>query len=1230
MKYKPTNDELAQLYYNASGAKTFYKGTSFRCNVWENNTHYFHNEQYIDFVIYERNLLMCLRDHLSSKDNAPEKKLVGDQYQVLNSPLWEVVIAQLDQVQTLPAGGSVGQILVKQSNEDYDIVWSDAPETGAADITAIASAINSEQTSVSVDVNKAGSAYTLSFDFELQKGLDGAPGKDGHTPIIGVAKDTDGFYYWTIDEEWLLDAEHNKIKATGIDGKDGQNGVNGQDGKDGSDQQSIYTITVDPEIDASLDPSKLDSQQEDSFIPNGWFDVPQQVTIQQPYQLQSTRYKRNGTWSKYSDPIIYNQYWQDGNFFEVSFTSFVFCKTSKTWLDTDIKPSGGSYENPFPVNSGTIGREAVEWVDSIPVGIGQVWISSATFTNNSEEVTWSTPVPMSDTNDFQVEYSSAEHPVNPESLQSYYDSDLTNYETSWRQNNPDWTDKGENAIWMATCKMHNGEWGEWSINKIKGEDGNDGTSVAIKEGNYTSESDLPENANIGDCYLIDGNLWAWDGDSWVNAGNIKGDPGTNGKDGVDGKDGINGTDGKDGAPGADGKDGNDGLSAWVHVKYATVEPANDYVFDENNIWSGFTESNGETPGPYIGIYADHNEDDSLDPTKYKWTKWQGEDGWGYEYIYALTSEEVAPDLPDSIQSDDDVPENWSDDPLSVSKNTPYCWVCFRVKKNGVWSEYKGIDGKASLWAKWSNDGRGIDYIKEEYGLSSEIDSEPTEWSDTVPRMTPLLCYLWNRTTIYYDDKTNDPGDAMIIGVHGQDGRSFTIIGEVTQGSLYESYEIEKEGSQSWKDGYAWIVDKQFYIFSGHWDVDPEEAFWVMPVAGVPGEKGDKGEPGAPGPIVYPAGIWNENKTYKKIGDTVPYVEYNDNYYICIGTSTLETPDVDTTNWVIMPQFDSIFTKILVAEHGTIGQAVYSGKYMFSQTGTKSDGGGSYASTDYQDFVAHDSIDQILNDESENFIPSLLFNFADGSGYLHNGAIKFDESGVEIGKNVNIKADLTIGEFSVNRYSNRSFVFANNGSWGYDIYSNNQVRTLRAYVQTEQPVIYVSLSDYTFTTEGKRILEGCVITDAGKFVYFNDADVSYPVDQYGVLQYIVITSDAGNFEKFEVKPLNQTTRTNKQYILNSINIQGFPLNAATATVTVYDINDNVLDVIVRKVDNTVFSINEMKYYDTEPANIIVTFIMGENSYDENIIDDLDISIVNQSTYYSVSITGTLRDINMMSL
>lgn len=64
-------------------------------------------------------------------------------------------------------------------------------------------------------------------------GVNGTDGKDGHTPIIGVKQDTDGIYYWTVDGQWLLDANGNKIKAVGTDGKDGQDGVNGEDGKDG-------------------------------------------------------------------------------------------------------------------------------------------------------------------------------------------------------------------------------------------------------------------------------------------------------------------------------------------------------------------------------------------------------------------------------------------------------------------------------------------------------------------------------------------------------------------------------------------------------------------------------------------------------------------------------------------------------------------------------------------------------------------------------------------------------------------------------------------------------------------------------------------------------------------------------------------------------------------------------------------------------------------------------------
>lgn len=40
----------------------------------------------------------------------------------------------------------------------------------------------------------------------------------GTTPSLGVAKDEDGLYYWTLDGEWLLDNAGNKVKAEGTDG----------------------------------------------------------------------------------------------------------------------------------------------------------------------------------------------------------------------------------------------------------------------------------------------------------------------------------------------------------------------------------------------------------------------------------------------------------------------------------------------------------------------------------------------------------------------------------------------------------------------------------------------------------------------------------------------------------------------------------------------------------------------------------------------------------------------------------------------------------------------------------------------------------------------------------------------------------------------------------------------------------------------------------------------------
>ncbi|MDY4089931.1 PL29 family lyase N-terminal domain-containing protein [Alistipes finegoldii] len=72
--------------------------------------------------------------------------------------------------------------------------------------------------------------YTIKFaksnPIVIYNGKDGADGVDGNTPVIGVKKDTDGIYYWTLDGEFIV-ADGQKIKAQGTDGNNGADGSGG-------------------------------------------------------------------------------------------------------------------------------------------------------------------------------------------------------------------------------------------------------------------------------------------------------------------------------------------------------------------------------------------------------------------------------------------------------------------------------------------------------------------------------------------------------------------------------------------------------------------------------------------------------------------------------------------------------------------------------------------------------------------------------------------------------------------------------------------------------------------------------------------------------------------------------------------------------------------------------------------------------------------------------------------
>lgn len=389
------------------------------------------------------------------------------------------------------------------------------------------------------------------------------------------------------------------------------------------------------------------------------------------------------------------------------FTSFVFKRSNKDLSSVSL--NGGSYDNPYPNNDST--DSSTSWTDYIPNGVAVLWMAKRTFYSTAslnQNTSWSLPIKIEDTNSIDYEFSSSisDNPsipskTSPLDNKTYYDgwSNVSSKET----------------VWMAMCKViNNGTEYEkksngvpnWQLIKVKGESGENGTSIHIKNSylydNFISvfkqgsswiapedESDayivnsVPSSVwsdpkDVRDSY--DGVLAVWNGtDSWVFVGQIK------------------------------GADGQNGITYHMHVKYANESSVGTSVYTSAGTKKlAFTPRiNGETqlgeaPGYYIGMYIDTdqedpNNDDSNEITRYKWSKWNGEDGFGYEYIYKLTKENNRPDISslryDDI--DDYVPDTWSDDPLTVTKNNPYCWTCYRKKVGGHWGMWIGDNGETN-------------------------------------------------------------------------------------------------------------------------------------------------------------------------------------------------------------------------------------------------------------------------------------------------------------------------------------------------------------------------------------------------------------------------------------------------------------------------------------------------------------------------------------------------------
>lgn len=146
-------------------------------------------------------------------------------------------------------------------------------------------------------------------------GQDGQNGADGHTPVIGVRQAGDGLYYWTVDGEWLLDAQGNQVLAEGRNGETGAAGEAGHTPVIGAakDDDGAYYWTVDGEwlVDAQGNKIKASAEETPESLFASVVENDKEVVITLTSGTVITLPKLTGAAIAWVDEADYNSYYGD-------------------------------------------------------------------------------------------------------------------------------------------------------------------------------------------------------------------------------------------------------------------------------------------------------------------------------------------------------------------------------------------------------------------------------------------------------------------------------------------------------------------------------------------------------------------------------------------------------------------------------------------------------------------------------------------------------------------------------------------------------------------------------------------------------------------------------------------------------------------------------------------------------------------------------------------------------
>lgn len=630
----------------------------------------------------------------------------------------------------------------------------------------------------------------------------------------------------------------------------GEKGDPGKDGQDGTNVSSNLTAFVFKSSETTPSKPVGGSWNSDTNVftpPTGWYTTDQNMvgTIWMSWAVFQTTGTIQGEWST---PVrITGENGKDGQ--DGKSIEFIY-KVSNRVPNSSDKPSSVNEDGSVPDG----------WTDH-PTGVSESnqyeWMCVRTKTDDLWS-DWNGPTVWSkwgangkDGDGVEYIYKrtttnlSPDRPTEVSQEDDFVPEGWTDDPTGVNENNMyEWVcvRKYKEGIWSEFSNP--ALWAKWGEKGEPGKDGNDGTSVNIK-GEVASEDQLPESAQPGDAYVVNGDLYVWDGLRWNNIGGIKGPAGD---------------------------------SAYVHIAFAD-NVVTDSMGNVAQVY-GFTTSGYTVMKPFIGTYADHTVADSQDPLVYKWQKNKGDKG------------DTGNDGPQGVPG-----------PAGQDGKTLYTWIRYAEDANGT-----GI----------SNSPDGKSYIGLAY--NKETASESNNPSD----------YTWSKIT----------GKDGVAGPAGEDGKtlytwikyadtmpsssSSTIYDIPNQNTKYIGIAVNKDTASESTDAmvYTWSLFR-----------------------GADGTNGTNGKDGRDGRIVYPAGIYDATVTYTATDTKAPYVLYGETYYVMNVTTSWtgsqndgKTPADDYeqygehATWIPMERFEAIYTKLLIANNGTIGSFVFNGDYMFSQQG----------------------------------------------------------------------------------------------------------------------------------------------------------------------------------------------------------------------------------------------------------------------------------------------------------